>query len=165
MYKYQIDCEVAMNELLNHLQDTEPVFNRADVFDAFEEAGEDYLPHLMSALKHNACATIEELLDKAVACDFLIEYKGEYIAIDWTDNELEMLNKLDKHKWLAPVYEYLGISYTVVIKTTGYHHIRTKTHETIARLKASGKVIAHLENVMEKGQTNSTLEFRIETKF
>lgn len=164
MYQYQIDCESAMNNIFSHLAEQNPVFDRSDIFNAFEEAGSDYEPHLRSALKYNACATIEELLDKACACDMLIEFNGEYIAIDWTDSEEHILSKVEKHKWLKPIYAYLGIDYTLVVQASGYHLVRTKSHEMIARIKASGVLLKHITKMIEKGKTNSILEFRIETK-
>ncbi len=164
MFKYQLDCEQAMNTLLAYLRDEEPVFTRKDVFDAFEGCEGDLQAHFRKALRNNNCSDIHELLDAACACDMLIEYEGTYVAIDWTDSLEQMIPKKQKHAWLKPVYEYLGIEYTVVCKATRYHHVKTKTHEMIARVKASGAVLDHIKSMIEKGKTNSTLEIVIQTK-
>ena len=168
LYKYQIDCESAMNTLLDHLKETEPVFTIEDVLEAFKSLdSNEHYRHLISALKHNSEArnNIHELLDKACACDLLVEYEGKYIAIDWTDSLEEMVHKKDKHKWLNPLYALLGIDYTVVAKAYGYSKIRTKSHEMVARIKASNTVLEHIANCIEKGKVNSSLEFDIKVKF
>ena len=168
MYQYQIDCESAMNNLLSHLEDNEPVFNKKDIFEAFEQANKEdptYLPHLLSAHKYNDCSTVEKLLDYACACDLLIEYKGYYVAIDWTDNDLAIDDKYNKHKWLAPIYKYLAIEYTLVVKATRYSIIRNKTQETIARCNATKTLFAKLDSMINSGKTNGKLEFSIKTSF
>lgn len=168
MYEYQIDCESAMNKLIAQLEEKDPVFNWQDIFDAFQEANKEdtsYLPHLMSAIKHNQPKTVRDLLDYACACDMLIFYKGSYIAVDWTDNDSQIISKVDKHTWLKPIYEYLGIEYTLVVKATGYIKIKTKSQEMIAKLKASSEVMEKIDKMVAKQIYNSSLTIKIKTSF
>lgn len=162
------NSEQAMNDLLGHLEDKDPVFTRQDVFDAFEEADKDdphYGRHIYSALKYNTCGNIQLLLDAACACDMLIEFHGEYIAIDWTDNPDALDSKVQKHRWLKPVYEYLGITRTLAVHIHGHRMIRNKSHEMVARLKASGELLAKIEEMQDKDTINTKLSIRIKTSF
>ena len=162
MYKYQIDCENAMNVLLEQLKANDIRFDRLDIIEAFESCDEDSIKHhLLSARKHNICNTLDKLLDYACACDLLIEYKDNYIAVDWTDNEVEIINKVNKHKWLAPIYNYLGIKYTLVIKAEGYLSIKNRSQEMVARLKASGDVLNKIDKMITKEDYNSSLILKI----
>ena len=167
MYEYKIDCEVAMNKLLAHLkyQDILP-FDRLNIAEAFQSLGKDdnvYLEHYHAAKKYNSFKTVDEMLDYACACDMLVEYKNSYIAIDWTDNEMEIANKVNKHKWLRPIYAQLGISCTLVIKARGYLNIKTRTDEMVARLNASRDVLSKIDGMLNKEITNDSLVITIKT--
>lgn len=165
MIEYKVDCEVAMSKLVSHLREDEPAFTRADVFDAFENCDGDLQAHLRKALKYNVCADIHELLDKACACDMLVEYNGHYIAVDWTDSLENILPKQEKQKWLTPVYKYLGIEYSVVCKVTKYHLVNSKTKELIARANITKQMFEHFEYVINKGKANSKLELEVKVTF
>lgn len=157
-----------MNELLSFRRELSPTFTRLDIVKAFETAAKQdssFDTHLYTAMKYNCTDKVQDMLDYACACDFLLIYKGEYIAIDWTEDESKVTSKVEKHKWLKPVYDYLGIDYTLVVNAKGYLRIRNKEQALIARLSSINIIERKLDNMMVNNKQNSSLEFVIKTKF
>lgn len=166
VFQINDNCERAMNTLLEELREETPAFEWEDIFDAFDEADkEDYVygKHLMTALKYNSVSTVKDLLDVACACDFLIEHKGEYIAIDWTSNESAIEDKVYKHIFLKPIYEYLGIEKTLVVRARKCFQVRTKQDFINAKANAVNAILSKIDKMSLNNEVNSKLTITINT--
>ena len=165
LFKFKIDCETAMNELLDHLERSDSISKKA-IYNAFNEISKidsTYSDHLTSAHIYNDINNVRDLLDYACACDFLMEFNGNFVAIDWTDNSSEIINKVDKHKWLKPLYEIIDIKYTLVVKANGYLNIRNNHKGMMAKFNTSGVILKKLDAMHKKKEYNSSLEFTVKT--